>query len=285
MHKTVVIGFALVLLTGCAAPATPAPTQTPIIQTVVVTQLVLAPTLESLATYTPRPTFTPYPTYTPAPPVVVTATPIPPTATPLLTSTPTRPPTATTRPTVTPSPTYTPDATLEAIAEEILARRASRGDGFYLVGVDISPGTWRSESGYDQCYWERNNRQGDILGNHFGLSGGVMTIRGSDFQVHLHRYARAGPVAVGGRGHDDNDADADPHAHSNDQALAAAHAPAHAHGLATHLDADPDAPLSHRDGAAASHGHVDAGDRQCANRSSAGPGVLQDLPRRQGVRR
>jgi hypothetical protein len=178
-----VISILVIVVTGCFSA--PQSAQAPIIQTVIVTQIVFAPTLEPLATYTPHPTYTPYPTYTPAHPIIVTATPVPPTATPLLTDTPSAPPTTTPKPSVTPRPTNTPDVTLTAIAGEILARRVSRGDGFYLVNVDISPGTWRSESGYDQCYWERNNRQGDILGNHFGLSGGVMTIRVSDFQVHM----------------------------------------------------------------------------------------------------
>jgi hypothetical protein len=72
--KTYVVIFALVAaLAGCASPQA-APT--PIIQTVIVTQIVQAPTLA------PLPTYTPYPTYTPAPPKVVTATPIPTVATP-----------------------------------------------------------------------------------------------------------------------------------------------------------------------------------------------------------
>ena len=56
--KAYVVIFALVtLLAGCAAPQ-PAPT--PIIQTVVVTEIVQGPT------YTPYLTYTPYPTPEPA---------------------------------------------------------------------------------------------------------------------------------------------------------------------------------------------------------------------------
>jgi len=165
-----------VILAGCAAPAAAPVVQ---IQTVVVTQLVPASTL------TPPPTFTPYPTYTSAPPVIVTATPLPATPTPMdtptprFTSTPTRPPTS------TPLPTKTPNLTITAVFEEIAMRREARGDGFYMVNVDIAPGIWKSQGDGDDCYWERTTKTGDIIDNHFGMAGGTMFVAAGDFQVQM----------------------------------------------------------------------------------------------------
>lgn len=84
--------MAIVLLAMGCAPASPAPTQTP------------------LPTYTPYPTATPQPTYTPYPTPASGPTAIPtPTAEPTGTHTPLPVPTATATP--TPMPTATPTAT------------------------------------------------------------------------------------------------------------------------------------------------------------------------------
>jgi hypothetical protein len=57
------------------------------------------------------------------------------------------------------------------------------GDGTYIVGVDISPGTWRAGGG-GSCYWERRRGFGgsitDIIANNFGGGSQVVTIGPSD---------------------------------------------------------------------------------------------------------
>jgi hypothetical protein len=58
-----------------------------------------------------------------------------------------------------------------------------KGDGFYTVGVEIAPGKWRSTGGGDECYWARLDAYQNILDNHYGLSGGTVTIWASDYEV------------------------------------------------------------------------------------------------------
>ncbi|MPZ21988.1 MAG: hypothetical protein GEU28_00215 [Dehalococcoidia bacterium] len=61
---------------------------------------------------------------------------------------------------------------------------ADQGDGFFLVGVDIAAGQWRARGDGDGCYWARlsgtSGELGDIIANHFGAAGVVVTIRASD---------------------------------------------------------------------------------------------------------
>ena len=159
-------------LVSCIGPATPQPT--PIVQTVVVTQIVYAPTA------TPYPTLTPWPTYTPAPPVVVTQlifyTAIP----PLSTSTPYWP-----TPVKTAIAAATPNVAKTATAEAFAILTTPRDDGFYLVGIDIAPGVWRSQGTGTSCYWQRSTKTGGIIDNHYGQSGGTIYIAASDFQIQF----------------------------------------------------------------------------------------------------
>jgi hypothetical protein len=60
-----------------------------------------------------------------------------------------------------------------------------KSDGFYLVGVEIAPGVWRSQGNSDNCYWSINTRTGDIIKNYFGMAGGTMYIPSTAFQVTL----------------------------------------------------------------------------------------------------
>ena len=75
----------------------------------------------------------------------------------------------------------TPDVTQTLQAQMFLVHP----DGFYLVNVDIAPGVWRSPSGSDNCYWATTDKQGNILDNHFGMSGGTAYIPASAFQVEF----------------------------------------------------------------------------------------------------
>ncbi|UYN89933.1 MAG: hypothetical protein KIT08_01530 [Anaerolineales bacterium] len=137
-------------------------------------------TISALPTWTSAPTATPADTQTPHL-VVVTATH---TATPKFTATSSFTPTITYTPSLTPNVEQTNEAKLEATQTARLT--ANRGSGFFLVGVDIAAGTWRSEAGYSACYWSRNNATGGINDNHFGNSGGTVHIRASDYEVEFN---------------------------------------------------------------------------------------------------
>ena len=57
------------------------------------------------------------------------------------------------------------------------------GDGMYLVGVDIAPGTWRN-AGSSGCYWARlsgfSHEFADIIANEYSDSQQTVTISSSD---------------------------------------------------------------------------------------------------------
>ncbi len=58
------------------------------------------------------------------------------------------------------------------------------GSGIYRVGIDIQPGSYvsESESGFDGCYWERVDANGEIIDNYFGSPFRVtVTIASSDY--------------------------------------------------------------------------------------------------------
>jgi len=80
----------------------------------------------------------------------------------------------------------TPNASQTAQAKLTAQLRADKGDGFYLVNVDIAPGVWRSTGSGDGCYWSTTTKTGDIIDNHFGMSGGTTFISPSTFQVELN---------------------------------------------------------------------------------------------------
>ena len=128
------------------------------------------PTQTAYPTYTPENTQTPYPTYT----VIPTYTPWIKIVTPTFTSTPKYTPTLTNTPTITSTPTNTPNPLTK-----------DKKNGFYLVGIDIAPGLWRSTGNSDGCYWALTSKTGDIIDNHFGMSGGTMFIVAFAFQVEL----------------------------------------------------------------------------------------------------
>ncbi len=122
-----------------------------------------------IPTQTAYPTYTPNATYTTVPTIYVTKIVTPTyTATPLYTPTATIPPTATILPTPTKSPLM-----------------KDKGDGFYLIGVDIAPGVWRSTGTGSKCYWAVTSKTGDIIDNHYGMSGGTAYIPATGFQVEF----------------------------------------------------------------------------------------------------
>jgi len=106
--------------------------------------------------------------------------------TPRATSTPKNTPTITPTPTNTPLPTATPNVAQTATAQAWDRLTRNKGNGFYLVNVDIAPGLWRSLGTRDDCYWSLNTRTGDIIDNHFGMSGGTVYIGSYVFQVEFN---------------------------------------------------------------------------------------------------
>lgn len=138
------------------------------------------------AVWTPVPSQTAIPTYTPPPTIAIEVTRI---VLVTLTNTPTPlfTPTITPTPTNTGTPTLTPNATQTVQARMKAQQVADKGDGFYLVGVDIAPGIWRSTGKGDNCYWATTTKTGDIVTNHFGMSGGTAFIPATAFQVEFSR--------------------------------------------------------------------------------------------------
>jgi len=108
--------------------------------------------------------------------IVVTSTSSP---TPLYT------PTETGTPTVTPTLTQTPNMAKTSTAQAYAMLTSDKKAGNYLVGVDIAPGSWRSGGTFDDCYWVRLTREGEIIDNYFGAAGGTIYISPTDFEVRL----------------------------------------------------------------------------------------------------
>jgi hypothetical protein len=62
---------------------------------------------------------------------------------------------------------------------------SDKSDGFYLVGVEIAPGVWRSQGNAENCYWSITTRTDNIINNYFGMAGGTMYIPATALQVRL----------------------------------------------------------------------------------------------------
>lgn len=82
-----------------------------------------------------------------------------------------------------------------------LAADSSFGDGTYLVGTDIQPGTYATQA-LSGCYWERlsglSGTSDDVIANDFVGADGqvVVTIAGSDVAFHTEdcgTWAMVGP--------------------------------------------------------------------------------------------
>jgi hypothetical protein len=58
------------------------------------------------------------------------------------------------------------------------------GEGKFIVGVDVAPGTWRNSDSSGGCYWERlsgfSGEFGDLIANEFSNSIQVVTIGPGD---------------------------------------------------------------------------------------------------------
>ena len=164
-----ILFLSIVLLTACA------PSVSEIQEAIAQTQ----------SAWTPIPTHTAFPTYTPPPTVAIEVTRIV-LITPTYMPTPLYTPTITPTPTNTATPTNTPNTTQTAQAQLTAKLRANKGDGFYLVNVDIAPGVWRSTGTDSSCYWATTTKTGDIIDNHFGMAGGTAYVPTTAFQVEFN---------------------------------------------------------------------------------------------------
>jgi hypothetical protein len=61
---------------------------------------------------------------------------------------------------------------------------APKKDGFYIVGLDIAPGLWKSDGKRTGCYWSRSSVNMDLLDNDFGYGGGAVMLRAGDFEFY-----------------------------------------------------------------------------------------------------
>lgn len=108
-----------------------------------------------------------------------------PTLTPTITQTPTI--------TLTPLPTYTPVPTAtqtvppaQTTQTAIAGLTAPKGDGVYLVGVDIQLGTWQSSGGDgEDCYWVRRKYDAIALQEYSGPPGVSVTLQAVDYEVEF----------------------------------------------------------------------------------------------------
>jgi multidrug efflux pump subunit AcrA (membrane-fusion protein) len=68
--------------------------------------------------------------------------------------------------------------------EATAAANTIPGDGVYIVGQDISPGTYKSAGGAG-CYWSRNDKGNGIVDNYIGDGATVIVVHASDFSVEI----------------------------------------------------------------------------------------------------
>jgi hypothetical protein len=180
--KTIILILILscTILSGCA----PSPEEIQLAVNQTEMSWTPIPSNTPFPTYTPFYTYTPFPTYTNVPTVAIEITRIV-MVTPTHTATPLYTPTITSTPTVTPTRTPTPNVAQTATASAWARLISPKGDGFYLINIDIAPGIWRSTGTEDGCYWAVTDRYGNIIDNHYGMSGGTAYIPPTGYQVEF----------------------------------------------------------------------------------------------------
>lgn len=145
----------------------------------------ITPSRTSTRTFTKTPSQTLSPTFTLTPSMTASSiysmTPSG-TATRTLTMTPTQTasPTFTTTFTNTPTLTWTPTITPNPL-------NLPRGDGYYLIYIEIAPGIWRNDSTDQHCYWETTSRTGTIINSYFGPGGGTADISPGSYAFQSRR--------------------------------------------------------------------------------------------------
>jgi len=81
-------------------------------------------------------------------------------------------------------PIYTPTATIPPMSNKNPLTE-DKDNGFYLIGVDIAPGVWRSTGTGDECYWGVTTRTGEYIHGGYGMSGGTAYLPATGFQVEF----------------------------------------------------------------------------------------------------
>jgi hypothetical protein len=63
------------------------------------------------------------------------------------------------------------------------------GAGTFLVGKEIVPGTYFVEGDINGCYWERQNRSGQVIENNFIIAARrvQVSIKSTDYAFHSER--------------------------------------------------------------------------------------------------
>jgi hypothetical protein len=76
------------------------------------------------------------------------------------------------------------------VLEQQAADGSIPGDGVYLVGTEVAPGTYRAASP-DDCYWERRSglsgEFSDLITNGIGAGDATVTIKASDVAFSAQR--------------------------------------------------------------------------------------------------
>ncbi|HET6395072.1 MAG TPA: hypothetical protein VFG13_19750 [Blastococcus sp.] len=83
------------------------------------------------------------------------------------------------------------------VLEQQAADGSLPGDGVYLVGSEVAPGTYRASSPAD-CYWERRSglsgEFSELITNGLGASDATVTIRASDVAFSSARCGTWAPI-------------------------------------------------------------------------------------------
>lgn len=105
------------------------------------------------------------------------------------------------------SPAYLQDKRDAALMQE------PKGDGYYLIGVEIASGVWETANGSDSCYWALLDNNQETLKNHFGPSGGTINLAGNYYELEIKNCGTLSPVSI-------NQSSPQPSTDSNDAAPA-----------------------------------------------------------------
>jgi hypothetical protein len=89
-------------------------------------------------------------------------------------------------PTETPSPTATRTSS-PTPKPTVDQTKSDKGDGSYMVGIEIAPGVWRSSGGNpsEECWIQIKSFSGDLAGIAGDLPGGTIRIPGGQYIVYI----------------------------------------------------------------------------------------------------
>ncbi|MCX6019107.1 MAG: hypothetical protein NTZ50_11535 [Chloroflexi bacterium] len=61
---------------------------------------------------------------------------------------------------------------------------AAKRDGIYIIGLNMTPGRWRSNGSGMKCYWEKSDRDQEIIDNHLGEASVIVNIEPMTFEFY-----------------------------------------------------------------------------------------------------